>query len=304
MHLVRYALDDLTTGIGVRDDDGRLRKLPFRSMAEALQISVHELRNVVEAARGTVGEPARWLPPVDGRTEVWASGVTYRRSQEARMEESQTADIYALVADADRPELFFKAVAWRVVTDGDPIGIRADSALNVPEPELAVVVNADGEAIGYTVCNDITSRSIEGENPLYLPQAKVYAGSCAIATGIRPAWEVANPLDLDISCVVTRNGVRVWSAQTSTSAMKRSLDELISWLYRQDAYPEGVILSTGTGLVPDLDLTVHEGDVIDIEIAEVGRLRNHVAVGTAPFSWLRQRLADRDPAEITEGMPT
>ena len=287
MHLIRFALEDGTIAVGIRGDDETVRRLPFGSMAEALRIPLHDLRAIVEAPHPAVEGHVRLLAPADGHTEVWGSGVTYRRSREARMEESQTADIYERVHDAERPELFFKSVSWRVVTDGEPIGVREDSAISVPEAELAVVANADGEAVGYTVCDDVTSRAIESENPLYLPQAKIYAGSCAIAPGIRPAWEIENPLDLEVSCSVSRNGARVWSAHTSTSAMKRSISELLSWLYRQDAYPEGTVLSTGTGLVPDLDFTLSDGDLVDIEISEVGRLRNRVAVGMTPFAWLR-----------------
>ena len=146
------------------------------------------------------------LPPIDGGTEVWAAGVTYARSRSAREEESSVSRVYELVYEADRPELFFKSVAWRVVTDGEPIGIRQDSDVNVPEAELALVVNAAGETVGYTVCNDVSSRSIEGENPLYLPQAKMYAGSCALASGIRPAWEVTDPGRLGIELEVSRAG--------------------------------------------------------------------------------------------------
>src|SRR4051794_36555517 len=164
----------------------------------------------------------RLLAPLDGRTEVWAAGVTYERSRDARMEESSEQSVYDRVYAARRPELFFKSVAWRVVTDGEPIAVRSDSAVTVPEPELAVVVTAAAEVFGYTVCDDVSSRDIEGENPLYLPQAKVYAGSCSLATGIRPAWEVPDPGALGIGVRVTRTGDTVFEGATSTARMHRS----------------------------------------------------------------------------------
>lgn len=177
MHLIRFALEDGTIAVGIRGDDETVRRLPFGSMAEALRIPLHDLRAIVEAPHPAVEGHVRLLAPVDGHTEVWGSGVTYRRSREARMEESQTADIYERVHDAERPELFFKSVSWRVVTDGEPIGVRADSAISVPEAELAVVANADGEAVGYTVCDDVTSRAIEsasGAGSAIVPVSRIF----------------------------------------------------------------------------------------------------------------------------------
>jgi 2-dehydro-3-deoxy-D-arabinonate dehydratase len=223
---------------------------------------------------------ARLLAPVDGLTEVWASGVTYERSMDARVEESRTQDVYSRVYAAERPELFFKSVAWRVVTDGEPIAVRPDSAVTVPEPELAAVVTSTGEVLGWTVCDDVSSRDIEGENPLYLPQAKVYAGSCALAPGIRPAWEVADPAALGISVRVTRAGVPVFADTTSTARMRRSVPELVTHLMRAQDFPAGAVLSTGTGIVPDLDFTLLAGDLVDVTVEEVGTLSNPV-VGIA-----------------------
>ena len=223
------------------------------------------------------------VPPLTGRTEVWGAGVTYERSRSARVEESQVADVYSLVYEAGDPELFFKSAAWRVVTDGDPIGIREDSLLNVPEPELAVVANRFGEIVGYTICNDVTSRSIEGENPLYLPQAKIYAGSCAVLSRIRPVWELANPEALAIGCQIVRNGGVIWGAEGSTSRMRRSFAELVDWAFQGQEHPDGLVLSTGTMLVPDMDTTLEDGDVVTIEIEEVGRLSNTVRRGVEAF---------------------
>lgn len=229
----------------------------------------------------TKSSQVRLLPPVDGHTEVWASGVTYKRSQEARMEESSVKDVYWRIYEASRPELFLKSVAWRVVGHQDAIGIREDSRLNVPEPELALVLNAQAELLGLTICNDVSSRSIEGENPLYLPQAKIYAGSCALGPGIRPIWEVEDILDLDIHVEVMRDGTHAWEGLTSTSLIHRSLGELVDYLFRADRFPFGAVLSTGTGLVPDLDFTLLAGDEVAITISGIGTLRNVVSEGLA-----------------------
>ncbi|WP_285689904.1 fumarylacetoacetate hydrolase family protein [Actinoplanes sp. NBRC 103695] len=272
--VVRYQVRGQTF-VGVRTDDGAIHRSDATSLASLL---AGDFRSSVEQAAGGPVETGevRLLPPVDGRTEVWAAGVTYERSSEARQEESEVADVYARVYGADRPELFFKSVAWRVAGDGDPIGIRTDSAVDVPEPELAVVVAADGTIVGYTVCDDVSSRSIEGENPLYLPQAKVYAGACALGPGIRPAWEVSDAYDLSIAAVVTRGGEAVWSAEASTKMLHRRLDDLVEYLFRQYDLPEGAILSTGTGIVPELDFTLTAGDTVAITVGEVGTLTNPV----------------------------
>jgi 2-dehydro-3-deoxy-D-arabinonate dehydratase len=258
--------------------------LPVPSLADLLGAPLADIRAVVESAAAATplpatrlpGGPPRILAPVDGRTEVWASGVTYQRSREARVEESGDGDVYTRVYDAVRPELFFKSVAWRAVGDGDPIGVRADSDSNTPEPELALVLNAAAELVGLTICDDVSSRTIEGENPLYLPQAKVYTASCALGPGIRPIWEVGDPTDLAISCTITRDGEPVWSARTSTAMLHRRLDDLVEHLYRALAFPYGAILSTGTGIVPGLDLSLRDGDVVRIEIDGIGTLTNPV----------------------------
>ena len=277
-HLVRHLAHGVPQ-VGVRSD-GVVRPVPgVGSMAELLGQSLAAARDRVLAAAGEPGVPVadvRLLPPVDGLTEVWASGVTYERSMDARVEESQTQDVYSRVYAADRPELFFKSVAWRVVTDGEPIAVRPDCSVTVPEPELAVVVAATGEVLGYTVCDDVSSRDIEGENPLYLPQAKVYAGSCALATGIRPAWEVPDWSRLDVSVAVVRDGATVFEGTTSTARMRRTVDELVECLFRAQDFPAGAVLSTGTGLVPDLEFTLRPGDVVDVVVEEVGTLSNPV----------------------------
>ena len=209
MFIVRYVTAGSTPRVGVVEELGGpvTDVVGVTSLADLLGHTADEIRALVD---GSSGRPAvegdvRLLPPIDGRTEVWASGVTYLRSRDARVEESTEKSVYEKVYDAERPELFFKSVSWRVLTDGEPIGIRADSGLDVPEPELAVVANSAGAIVGYLVCDDVSSRTIEGENPLYLPQAKVYAGSCAISAGIRPAWEVEHADDLAVTLTVTRS---------------------------------------------------------------------------------------------------
>jgi 2-dehydro-3-deoxy-D-arabinonate dehydratase len=291
MLLIRYAVDSEDTPlVGVRIDDRTVRRVPVRTLDDLLTLSAADFRVALERAAtdgAAEDREIRLLPPVDGRTEVWAGGVTYERSSEARQEESAVADVYARVYAADRPELFFKSVAWRVVGTGEPIGVRTDSDIDVPEPELALVVNGGGEIVGYTVCDDVSSRSIEGENPLYLPQAKVYGGACALGPGIRPAWEVPDPYDLTIDAEIQRAGERVWTGQTSTKLLHRRFDDLVEYLGRQLTLPGGAVLSTGTGLVPELDFTLTAGDTVAITIEGIGTLVNSVvAADPAAFAWL------------------
>jgi 2-dehydro-3-deoxy-D-arabinonate dehydratase len=196
-------------------------------------------------------------------------------------ESLDSADIYEKVYDASRPELFFKSAAWRVAGPGAPVSIRGDSQINVPEPELAAVLNAAGEPVGYTICNDLSSRSIEGENPLYLPQAKIYLGGCAAGPWIRPAWEVPDPHDLSMEMTITRDGTAAWAGQANTRGLRRTVAELARFLFREDEFPAGALLSTGTSLVPDLPFTLREGDQIRISIAEIGTLVNPVVRGKA-----------------------
>ncbi|HYT33810.1 MAG TPA: fumarylacetoacetate hydrolase family protein, partial [Ktedonobacteraceae bacterium] len=219
---------------------------------------------------------------IDGDTEVWAAGVTYRRSMDARREESETPDIYSKVYSAQRPELFFKANPRRVSGPGQPVAIRADSTWDVPEPELALVINRYAEIVGYTIANDMSSRSIEGENPLYLPQAKVYAACCALGPAITMAWDLDNPYALTMHLSIERAGHIHWQGQTSTSELKRRLDELTSYLFLQDEFPSGAILCTGTALVPAPPFTLQHGDIAEITIDKLGTLRNPVIKGKIP----------------------
>jgi 2-dehydro-3-deoxy-D-arabinonate dehydratase len=293
-HVVRYGRDG-GVRVGVLGD-GVVRPVPgVDSMAALLGMDLRRARAAVEGAAGEPAVPAgavRLLPPVDGLTEVWASGVTYERSMDARVEESRTQDVYSRVYAAERPELFFKSVAWRVVTDGEPIAVRPDSALTVPEPELAAVVTVTAEVFGYTVCDDVSSRDIEGENPLYLPQAKVYAGSCALAPGIRPAWEVPDPAALGIEVRVTRAGATVFEESTTTARMRRSVPDLVAHLVAAQDFPAGAVLSTGTGIVPGLEFTLLAGDEVVVTVEQIGTLTN--PVGTLDAA--RKAAAVRVPA--------
>jgi 2-dehydro-3-deoxy-D-arabinonate dehydratase len=263
------------------------RPVAASSVADLLGGTAERFRTGLAATDAALVGPARLLPPVDGLTEVWAGGVTYQRSSQARQEESEVADVYARVYAAHRPELFLKAPAWRVCGHGEPIGIRTDSAVDVPEPELAVVCSASGEIVGLTVCDDVSSRSIEGENPLYLPQAKIYTGSCALGPGIVPIEAVDDLREVAIEVDVLRAGASVWAGRTSTSAMHRDIRDLVEHLFRQHTFPAGAILSTGTGLVPELDWTLADGDVVSVTVGGVGTLRNVVrSVTPGAFAWL------------------
>ncbi|MFP5336863.1 MAG: fumarylacetoacetate hydrolase family protein [Actinomycetes bacterium] len=295
MHIVRYA-ERLTRDVRVGVlRHGAVTPLPVGSMAELLALPVEKTRALVEAPPShpaTSVDGVRLLPPVDGLTEVWASGVTYERSMDARVEESATQDVYTRVYSAERPELFFKSPAWRVVTDGEPIAVRPDAAVTVPEPELALVVSAAGDVVGYLVCDDVSSRDIEGANPLYIPQAKTYAGSCALSAGIRPAWEVPDAADLTVALRVHRDGAVAFAGETSTARMRRRLDELVEYLLRAQDFPAGAVLATGTGVVPELDFGLAPGDRVEVEIEQVGLLSNPVTTVEQARSWPVAALDD------------
>jgi 2-dehydro-3-deoxy-D-arabinonate dehydratase len=204
--------------------------------------------------------------------EVWAAGVTYEISERAREAESGMPDIYLDVYDADRPELFFKATASRTVAPGGAVGVRADSDWDVPEPELGVVLH-ERRVVGYTVGNDVSSRSIEGANPLYLPQAKVYDRSCAIGPCVASPETVGDPHDLAVSMTIRRDGETLYDEATSTAEMVRSCDELVDYLERHNALPETTVLLTGTTLVPE-EFTLRPGDDVEITVENVGTLLN------------------------------
>lgn len=284
MHILRYrptgsGRDSVSVGLL---DDGRVKELDVASLGSLWSLPVDALQKRLEGASGPglALSEVDVLAPIDGRTEVWACGVTYEISREARVEESErSADVYERVYDAERPELFFKSASWRVVGDGGTIAVRSDSVLDVPEPEVALVVNAFGAIVGYTICNDVSSRSIEGENPLYLPQAKIYLGACALGPVVRPAWEVPDPYALPIGLSIRRGGSVAWQGTASTAQLHRRYEDLVSYLMRADVHPDGVVLSTGTCLVPPAPFTLEAGDVVEISVDGIGKLTNRVARG-------------------------
>jgi 2-dehydro-3-deoxy-D-arabinonate dehydratase len=223
-------------------------------------------------------DTAQVLAPIS-RQEVWAAGVTYYRSRGARMEESKDAgggSFYDRVYSAERPELFFKSTASRTVGNGGKVRIRADASWSVPEPELTLLVSAAGRITGYTIGNDMSSRDIEGENPLYLPQAKVYDGSCALGPGILVSEERL-PASTEISIEILRGGVVAFTGQTALTELKRDPETLVSYLFRDNAFPHGCFLMTGTGIVPPSTFTLASGDLIRIAIEPIGTLENEVA---------------------------
>lgn len=227
-------------------------------------------------SRPALSGPVEALAPVD-RQEVWCSGVTYERSREARVEEAVVKSAYDLVFEAQRPELFMKAPAYRVPPPGAPLRVRADSTWDVPEPELALVLTAQGEIAGYLVGDDLSSRSIEGENPLYLAQAKIFDDAIGLSDTIVLARELADrPRAARIELVIERGGETVFEGETSTAQMVRSFDELVEFLFRELSHPYGAVLLTGTGLVPPDEFTLEDGDVVQITIDGVGRLRHGI----------------------------
>jgi len=198
---------------------------------------------------------------VSKNIEIWAAGVTYKKSMEGRMEESENPDIYGLVYSSKRPELFFKSNSKRSSSPDNYIAVRKDSILNIPEPELGLVINRHGEILGFTVGNDVSSRSIEGKNPLYLPQAKVYHRSCSLGPTITLSSEIFNPFDLEINVRVERNKKIMWKEQKNSNLLNRDFLELVKYLFKEDKFPEGVILLTGTCLVPKLNFTLQPKDL-------------------------------------------
>jgi 2-dehydro-3-deoxy-D-arabinonate dehydratase len=262
-HGPRWAVDGRYLPFGLRL--GALLTMPRQQMLDLLA----SLREVGEEAN------QRFRAACESELEVWGSGVTYLRSRDARKAESATADVYQNVYEAERPEIFFKSPGWRVVGNGEEIRIRADSKWNVPEPELTLLINAGGEIIGYTAGNDMSSRAIEGLNPLYLPQAKTYDGSCAIGPGIRVA--TADEMsDLPIHLQIERAGAIEFDGDTSTSQMKRSFEELVTYLYRELQFPFGALLMTGTGIVPPDHFSLKSGDIVRVTVGE-DTLENPVA---------------------------
>ena len=247
---------------------------PAFNLELLLQLPGAGISDFLHALPRTGAANGMLLPPIEAWHEVWAAGVTYLRSREAREVESSVKDVYSRVYEAERPELFFKAIGWRVVGHRMPIRVRGDSRWNVPEPELTLVINSHREIIGFSVGNDVSSRDIEGDNPLYLPQAKVYEGSCALGPGILLS-EVDRLRDLLIQAEVSRGGRSIFKGETRTAQMKRPFEELVACLGRELDFPRGVFLMTGTGIVPPQDFSMAPGDLVRITIGSL-TLENEV----------------------------
>ena len=270
---------DLPVAVGLLEED-HVVTLEGTTLTELLE-AVDVVAAVNKTAKGSQHPLAEvtLLAPIDHQ-EVWAAGVTYKRSQTARMEESEAAaSCYDRVYAADRPELFFKATPARVVGPGAPIRIRKDATWNVPEPEVTLVMSSKQKLVGFTVGNDMSSRDIEGENPLYLPQAKTYDQCAGIGPSITLASAMPAEDQIGIHLRVLRNGTEVFRGETSTSEMARTFEHLMGYLWRDNTFASGVFLMTGTGIVPDSSFTLAVDDVVEIEIDGIGTLSNHIVQG-------------------------
>jgi 2-dehydro-3-deoxy-D-arabinonate dehydratase len=285
MKLVKYRLATGEEGVGQLEID-QLRKLDlsgrqYRSLSDILEADDPlEVADFLVDHRQVIPlQDVVILPPVD-QQEVWAAGVTYRRSQSARMEESESAaSCYDRVYSSPRPELFFKATPHRVAGPGQPLRIRADSGWDVPEPEITLVLSSHMALAGFTIGNDMSSRDIEGQNPLYLPQAKVYDACCGLGPCVTLAAMMPPHDTIEIRMVIRRAGSVAFDGKTSVGEMARPFTDLIQWLDRDNSFPRGVFLLTGTGIVPDRGFTLHPGDVVSITIEGIGTLTNPIIRG-------------------------
>ncbi|HTI71748.1 MAG TPA: fumarylacetoacetate hydrolase family protein [Candidatus Limnocylindria bacterium] len=285
MKLCRFTTATLPgVRVGLLRDDGSVRDLTALGVSSLSEIldSPDPVQRVTDLnAAGSASFSAsevELLSPVEHQ-EIWAAGVTYLRSKAARMEESDfSATAYDRVYDAPRPELFFKSLGPKASGPGGPAGIRADAKWNVPEPELVLVFNSRGEHVGYTIGNDMSSRDIEGENLLYLPQAKTYRYSCAVGPAIRIGVSEEEARTWTIRVTIERQGVAVFSGETSVSKIKRTFPELGGWLHRSQEFAHGAVLLTGTGVVPPNEFTLSAGDLVRIDISGIGQLANTVCV--------------------------
>lgn len=262
-----YDLSGVEGGPEELDDLFRAAAMTERTIDDVARARIDEAETV-DIADAEVRTPVR-------AEEVWASGVTYEISEEARQEESEDPDVYVDVYRSERPEVFMKATPSRTVGPGGEVGIRGDSEWDVPEPELGVVVHR-GEVVGYTVGNDVSSRSIEGENPLYLPQAKVYDRCCSFGPCVASTGTVEDPHDLEMTMTIRRDGQVAFEDSTNTNEMVRTCEELTSYLTRHNVVPETTVLLTGTALVPESDFTLRPGDEVEIHIEDIGTLVNGV----------------------------
>lgn len=289
MRIIRFLKDDQTPSLAAVSDEGQIFALPFADFLELVKKADEQnttpfafLQTIIPDAvpLAVSFEQLNLLAPIEA-PEVWAAGVTYERSRDARNYESTGGKLdittfYDKVYEAERPEIFFKSTAARTVGPNRDVCLRSDSEWQIPEPELGLVLSKDGKILGYTVGNDMSSRDIEGENPLYLPQAKVWKNSCSIGPAIRLAETVADAYSFQITCRIFRNGEKVVEGSASTGQLKRKFDELVSYLLRDNVVFDGTVLLTGTCIVPPNEFTLQDGDRIEIEIPGIGVLNNPV----------------------------
>jgi 2-dehydro-3-deoxy-D-arabinonate dehydratase len=290
VRIIRFAGPQSSPRLAAVTDEGKGYELPYGDymslIKEADARGTSPLALVRSAIAGSEPIAAEWpelplLTPIDA-PEVWAAGVTYEKSREARNYEAtggkmDASTFYDKVYDAERPELFLKSTSARTVGPGDEVRLRSDSQWQVPEPELGLVLDGQGRIVGYTIGNDMSCRDIEGDNPLYLPQAKVWKRSCSIGPAIRLAETVPDPYNLGIACRIYRGGKRVFEGTANTKQLKRRLEELVAYLGRDNVIFEGTVLLTGTCIVPPHDFSLAGGDRIEIEIDGIGKLINPVA---------------------------
>lgn len=281
MQIAKYVLGpDVTPRVGLIDGD-RIIELAAGAACWSELLHAEDVQGQVEEwlrrGRGaTPLEAVRLLAPLDDH-EVWGAGVTYERSKQARQEESESGgSFYDAVYRADRPELFFKATPSRVAGPGQPVRVRADTRWCVPEPELALVLSPRLQLVGFTIGNDVSARDIEGENPLYLPQAKVYDACCALGPWVTLAADMPPLREVEIRLVIDRDGQAVFEGGTSVGRMARRFEDLIAWLGRDNLFPNGVILLTGTGVVPPDEFSLRRGDIVRITVVGIGTLTNPV----------------------------
>jgi 2-dehydro-3-deoxy-D-arabinonate dehydratase len=284
MRLCRFRTSTLPARIGLMKEEPAI--IDLETLGVATVEEVLERPDPAAFLRGLKTKGLNQIPVSEvtllapiARQEIWAAGVTYLRSRTARMEESEfSATAYDRVYEADRPELFFKALPHKVVPHQQPVGIRCDSTWNVPEPELALVLDSKGKLAGFTIGNDMSSRDIEGANLLYLPQAKIYDGSCALGPWIQLGASEAEARSWTIDLKILRQDAPVFSGQTSVSQIKRGFEELADYLFRSQSFPFGAVLLTGTGVIPPDSFTLQAGDVVEITVSGIGTLRNPVEI--------------------------
>jgi 2-dehydro-3-deoxy-D-arabinonate dehydratase len=283
MRVVRFREPDGSTHVAIVEPDAPARVIELEgedtlSVLRGVRVPSGRTIEALDPETLELPPPFELLSPLPP-PEIWAAGVTYERSRDARIEEStvDARDVYGLVYEADRPELFLKdADGRRTVGPGQAVGVRSDASWTVPEPELALVLDEDGTLLGATIGNDVTARDIEGANPLYLPQAKIFAGACALGPAILIPDDWSQPFEIELR-VDSRQGETIFEARTSTSRMRRSFVELADWLARENPIPAGSVLLTGTGLVPPDDVALGPGHRVEIRIQRIGKLVNPVA---------------------------